>query len=96
MPTTTTLDPPTGARPVARRRRLSLVTDADSDVVVRVLILLRRRGCTIVSVHFRRADRHGPGSFEVTVEAPGRIEHCLASWLKGLVEVRSVDTSVSS
>jgi len=79
---------PTTARP----RRLALTTEGDSDVVVRVLMLLRRRGCKIVSVNFRRGDRHGPGAFDVSVEAPGRIEQCLESWLEGLVDVRTVDS----
>jgi acetolactate synthase regulatory subunit len=80
---------PTTTKP----RRLSLTTEADSDVVVRVLILLRRRGCRIVSVNFRCGDRHGPGSFDVSVEAPDRIERSLESWLEGLVDVRSVESA---
>jgi acetolactate synthase regulatory subunit len=84
VPTTTTNSP-------AHRSRLSLTTRAESDVVVRVLMLLRRRGCTVVAVDFRRPDRHGPGCFEVSVEAPSRIGHRLEDWLTGLVDVVGVD-----
>jgi acetolactate synthase regulatory subunit len=72
-------------------QRLSLTTRAESDVVVRALVLLRRRGCNVVGVEFQRGDRHGPGSFKVSVEAPPRIGHCLADWLMGLVDVTAVD-----
>jgi acetolactate synthase regulatory subunit len=75
----------------AQRCRLSLTTRAESDVVVRVLMLLRRRGCTVVAVNFRRPDRHGPGCFEVAVEAPSRTGHRLEDWLRGLVDVVAVD-----
>jgi acetolactate synthase regulatory subunit len=83
MPTITTNAP-------AHRSGLSLTTRAESDVVVRVLMLLRRRGCTVVAVNYRRPDRHGPGRFEVTVEAPPRVGHRLEDWLRGLVDVVAV------
>jgi acetolactate synthase regulatory subunit len=85
MPPTATSSPPTG-----QRCRLSIAARAESDVVVRVLVLLRRRGCTVVAVDFRRADRHGPGCFEVSVEAPSRIRASLEDWLMGLVDVGAV------
>jgi acetolactate synthase regulatory subunit len=72
-------------------QRLSLTTRAGSDVVVRALVLLRRRGCNVVGVDFQRGDRHGPGSFEVSVEAPPRIGHRLEDWLMGLVDVMAVE-----
>jgi acetolactate synthase regulatory subunit len=78
MPTTTT------------PHRFVLETGANSDVLLRVLVLLRRRGCHIAAVDFRIADRHGPGRFEVTVEAPSRVAHRLESWLAGLVDVTAV------
>jgi acetolactate synthase regulatory subunit len=71
--------------------RLSLTTRAGSDVVVRALVLLRRRGCDVVGVDFQRADRHGPGSFEVSVEAPAHIGRSLEGWLMGLVDVMAVE-----
>jgi hypothetical protein len=75
--------------------RLSLTTRAGSDVVVRALVLLRRRGCNVVGVSFRGADRHRPGSFEVSVEAPVRVRHCLEAWLMGLVDVVEVDSALA-
>jgi acetolactate synthase regulatory subunit len=80
----------TTTSPPAHRCRLSLTTRADSDVVVRALMLLRRRGCTVVAVNYRRSDHHGPGCFEVSVEAPLRVGHRLEDWLRGLVDVVAV------
>jgi acetolactate synthase regulatory subunit len=82
--------PPTTTTKPAQHCRLSLTTRAESDVVVRVLVLLRRRGCTVVAVDFHRADRHGPGRLEVSVDAPSRIGHRLEEWLMGLVDVLAV------
>jgi acetolactate synthase regulatory subunit len=73
-----------------RPRRLELRTTGRDDVLVRVLTLLRRRGCRIVAVDFHQADRHGPERFELALEAPARIEHRLESWLAGLVDVVAV------
>jgi acetolactate synthase regulatory subunit len=82
--------PPTTTNPPAQRCRLSVTTRAESDAVVRVLVLLRRRGCTVVAVDFHRADRHGPGRLEVSVDAPSRTGHRLEDWLRGLVDVVAV------
>jgi acetolactate synthase regulatory subunit len=82
--------PTTATNSLGHRCRLSITTRAESDVVVRVLMLLRRRGCSVVAVNFRRADRHGPGCLEVSVDAPPRIGHCLEDWLRGLVDVVAV------
>ena len=76
----------------ARPRRLDLETTGAEDVLVRVLALLRRRGCRIVSVDFHEADRHGPGRLVLGVEAPPRIEHALENWLLGLVDVITVSS----
>ena len=73
--------------------RLALETTGTGDVLVRVLTLLRRRGCRIVAVDFHERDRHAPERFEVAVEAPARIEHRLESWLLGLVDVLEVRAS---
>jgi acetolactate synthase regulatory subunit len=73
--------------------RIALETTGTGDVLVRVLTLLRRRGCRIVAVDFHEGDRHGPGRLEVSVHAPGRIEHRLESWLLGLVDVLEVRAS---
>jgi acetolactate synthase regulatory subunit len=71
-------------------RHLSVETTGQPDAVVRVLILLRRRRCRIVAVDYREADRHGPGRFRVSVEAPARLGHCVDDWLLGLVDVLAV------
>ena len=80
--------PPAAA--VGRPRRLELETTGRDDVLVRVLTLLRRRGCRIVALDFHQGDRHAPERFEVAIDAPARIEHCLESWLLGLVDVLAV------
>ena len=80
--------PPAAA--AARPRRLALETTGSGDVLVRVLTLLRRRGCRIVAVEFHEGDRHRPERLEVAIEAPPRIEHALESWLLGLVDVMAV------
>ena len=82
--------PPASA--AARPRRLELATTGKEDVLVRVLTLLRRRGCRIVAVDFHESDRHGPGRLELAIEAPPRIEHALESWLLGLVDVIGVSS----
>jgi acetolactate synthase regulatory subunit len=83
--------PPVASK--ARPRRLALETTGEPDVLVRVLALLRRRGCRIVAVDFHDGDRHGPGRLELSVDAPARIEHRLESWLLGLVDVLEVRAS---
>jgi acetolactate synthase regulatory subunit len=80
--------PPAAA--AARPRRLALETTGREDVLVRVLTLLRRRGCRIVAVEFHEGDRHRPERLEVAIEAPPRVEHALESWLLGLVDVIAV------
>ena len=76
----------------ARPRRLAISTTDREDVLVRVLTLLRRRGCRIVAVDFQCADRHGPGRLEISIEAPGRLEPVIERWLLGLVDVVAVST----
>ena len=76
----------------ARPRRYSVETTGRGDVLVRALALLRRRGCRIVAVHFHEADRHGPGRFDVCVEAPPRTEHRIEAWVLGLVDVLAVSS----
>jgi acetolactate synthase regulatory subunit len=78
------------AAAAARPRRLALETTGRDDVLVRVLTLLRRRGCRIVAVDFHQSDRHRPERFELAIDAPARIEHALENWLMGLVDVIAV------
>jgi acetolactate synthase regulatory subunit len=82
--------PATPASAVARPRRLQLETTGRDDVLVRVLTVLRRRGCRIVAVDFHEGDRHAPERFALAIEAPPRIEGALDSWLLGLVDVIAV------
>jgi acetolactate synthase regulatory subunit len=84
------------ARPVApavRPRRFALTTTGGGDVLVRVLCLLRRRGCRIVAVDFHDGDRHAPERLELSVIAPVRVEDRLESWLLGLIDVLEVRAS---
>jgi acetolactate synthase small subunit len=78
--------------PCAATRRVVLALDAGaaSDVTMRVLGLLRRRGCEIAAVEYRRADRHRPAHFAVTYEPPARVGHRIEAWLRGLVDVIDV------
>ena len=82
---------PLDARGV-RPRRYAVETTGRDDVLVRVLALLRRRGCRIVAVYFHEADLHRPQRLELAVDAPARIEHALESWLLGLVDVIAVSS----
>jgi acetolactate synthase regulatory subunit len=81
---------PSASTAAARPRRFGLETTGRDDVLVRVLTLLRRRGCRIVAVDFHEADRHGPERFALAIEAPARVEHAVDSWLAGLVDVLAV------
>jgi acetolactate synthase regulatory subunit len=74
----------------ARRRRLSLATAGDRDVLLRVLTVLRRRRFQVLSVEFRAGDRHAPPVLELSVEAPTRTGHQLEAWLSNIVGVVSV------
>ena len=65
------------------------VTD-DPAAPVRVLVTLQRRRCRIMSVDFRRADRHRPGRLVVSVEAPPSHAHRVGAWLSNLVDVLEV------
>jgi acetolactate synthase regulatory subunit len=72
-------------------RRLSIRTTDAPDALVRVLCLLRRRGCAVVSVDFRRGDRHGPGRLNVAVRTDSRVSHRLREWLLQLVDILAVE-----
>jgi acetolactate synthase regulatory subunit len=73
--------------------RLAVETTGTADVLVRTLTVLRRRGCRIVAVDFHEADRHGPGRFDLAIDAPPRTADRLESWLLGLVDVLEVRAS---
>lgn len=68
--------------------QVQLDHDGSPDALLRVLTTLRRRGCTILGVHYAQGDRHRPGLLELSVDAPPRIGARLEAWLGQLVEVR--------
>ncbi len=72
-------------------RRFSLLMTDGPDALVRVLCLLRRRGCTIVCVDFLRGDRHRPGRLDIGVRTDSRAAHRLGAWLLQLVDVLAVE-----
>jgi acetolactate synthase regulatory subunit len=72
-------------------RRFSLLTTEAPDALVRVLCLLRRRGCTVVSVDLLRGDRHRPGRLAIAVRTDSRAAHRLRAWLLQLVDVLAVE-----
>jgi acetolactate synthase regulatory subunit len=71
-------------------RQLALETTGRPDALIRILTVLRRRGCRVTAIHFREADRHAPERLEVTVETPARVDHCIEHWLAALVDVLDV------
>jgi acetolactate synthase regulatory subunit len=82
---------PSSARTAGARRRLALRVTDSQDVLLRILIVLRRRGCTVTHVDYAAADRHRPGHLVIGVEAPAGRAHCVDRWLANLVEVIAVD-----
>ena len=71
--------------------RLDLTTTGEADTLPRVLHWLRRRGCVLTRVDYAAGDRHGPGRFVLSVDAPPRHEDRLVPGLEGLVGVKRVD-----
>lgn len=100
MPTTATptAPPPAAADPSAAPtqapcvgRRLHLSTTGEADTLTRVLIWLRRRGCTLTRVDYACGDRHGPGRFSLSLQAPHRHADRLATGLENIVGVLGVE-----
>jgi len=75
----------------ARRRRLSVGTTGDADVLLRVLTVLRRRGYRVLRVDYEAGDRHRPTMLELSIESPSRTGHRLEAWLFNVVGVVSVE-----
>jgi acetolactate synthase regulatory subunit len=71
--------------------RLSVDTTNDPDALVRVLMLLRRRGCAVLSVDYASPDRHRPGRLELALHTSPRTGHRVVAWLEQLVDVESVE-----
>ena len=72
-------------------RQFSLLMTETPHVLVRVLVLLLRRGCTIVSVSFHRGDRNRRGRLDVAVRTDSPLAHRLSAWLLQLVDVVAVE-----
>jgi hypothetical protein len=89
MPALALAPPPLGG--AATERLMTVDIRPAPDVVVRVLVLLQRRRCTITSVDFRAADRHRPGRLLIGFEAPNGHADRVAHWVGALVDVLEVE-----
>lgn len=76
----------------ARELALDIELIDDPAALVRVLTVLRRRGCLIRRVDYQAQDRHRPGHLTVTVATPARLAHRIAAWLENLVDVQAART----
>jgi hypothetical protein len=74
----------------ASLRRYALTTTVDSDVLVRVIGLIRRRRGEIVALEFHGGDRHRPPVLEIAIAIDGRHGATLAPRLAGLIDVLAV------
>ena len=92
---TTTTAPPPSLHAALVSRTLTLEVRASTDVVVRVLTTLRRRGCTITSIDYAMGDQHYPGRLRVGLEAPAQRTHCIEHWVANLVDVVAVRVGVA-
>jgi len=103
MPTTTFAradsapGPPPGANapaaasaPTTPLRRYELSTTGGSEVLMRVLGLVRRRCGEVVTLDFHRGDRHRPSVLEIAVAIDARQGSTLALRLAGLIDVLAV------
>ena len=59
-----------------------------ADELMRVLTVLRRRGCRVTSVDFAAADRHYGGRLRIGLVPPPRHAHCVPAWVENVVGVR--------
>ena len=75
----------------ATHRRAAIEIGDAPDALVRVLTLLRRRGCSVLAVDYRAGDRHRGGWLSVDYAPPPRCEHTVAAWLGNLVDVTAVE-----
>jgi hypothetical protein len=70
--------------------RLTIELDDGHDSLMRVLMVLHRRACTVTSVDFASADSHYRGRLVIGVVPPPAHRHCVQGWLENLVGVRAV------
>jgi acetolactate synthase regulatory subunit len=87
---TAILTSPPAAATYGRRRRLAVSTTGDPDVLLRVLMLLRRRGYSVLRVEYDHGDVHRSTVFELSVESSRRTAHQLEAWLCNVVGVLAV------
>jgi acetolactate synthase regulatory subunit len=85
-----TAEPHTETAMPTLTQRLDVATTGQPDTLPRVLIWLRRRGCTLTRVDYAVQDRHGPGRFVLSVDAPPRHQDRLICGLESLVGVTKV------
>jgi acetolactate synthase regulatory subunit len=71
-------------------RRYELSTTGNSDVLMRVIGLVRRRCGEVVALEFRAGDRHRPPVLDVAVAIDRHHGSTLAARLAGLVDVTAV------
>jgi acetolactate synthase regulatory subunit len=76
---------------LGRERRLRIDVAGDPDVLLRVMVVLRRRGFLVRSVEFRAGDHHAPPRLHMTVAPRTRLDHQLAAWLGNVVGVVAVE-----
>jgi acetolactate synthase regulatory subunit len=75
---------------LGRERRIELETTGDADVLLRVMVVLRRRGFAVRAVEFRAGDQHAPPRLHMTVASASARPHQLSAWLRNVVGVVDV------
>jgi acetolactate synthase regulatory subunit len=76
--------------PAAPLRRYELRTTGNTEVLMRVVGLIRRRCGEVVALEFRGGDRHRPPVLEVAVAIDRDRGSTLALRLAGLIDVTAV------
>jgi acetolactate synthase regulatory subunit len=82
--------PPAAAGPASPLRRYELSTTGGSEVLLRVIGLVRRRYGEVVALDFHRGDRHRPSVLEIAVAIDRRQGSTLGLRLAGLIDVLAV------
>ena len=78
------------APPASSVRRYELTTTGGSDVLMRVIGLVRRRCGEVLALEFRCGDRHRPPVLELAVAVDGPHGRALAARLAALIDVLDV------
>jgi acetolactate synthase regulatory subunit len=91
MPTTAFAPPETAVSPQASPlRRYALTSTGGSEVLMRVIGLVRRRCGEVVAVDFYSGDRHRPPVLEIAVAVDRHQGSTLALRLAALIDVTAV------